>query len=247
MKKCIRGGVLFVFSHERKGHTTMSTVSNKLRTTPSSSTIGTALIPRSEKTCTTSNTLVCIVAVDRGQNRSETPRLAAAPASVSCGSAVLAVDEEEEAAKSVAVVVVEDAERAGWSDAAPIPVGVVSPPPCDSLKLRGGNNDCRLESEEEAPPPLLLLSGALPPSPFPFSSRGSLAPSSTSSPADSLSLVLILAESDEDLLRSLAPSPPSRPCDASMVEDGFADEGADGLAEEGAVELPCGAGRGSAG
>lgn len=221
----------------------MSTVSNKLRTTPSSSTIGTALIPRSEKTCTTSNTLVCIVAVDSGQNRSDTPRLAAAPASVS-GSAALAVEEEEEAKSVAVVVVVEEADSGGWFDAAPIPVGVVSPPPCDSLKLGGGKRDGRLESE--APP---LLSGALPPSPRPFSCGCSIfAPSSApSSPADSLSLVLTLAESDEDLLKSLAPSPPSRPCDASMVEDGFADGGADGLADEGAVELPCGAGRGSAG
>lgn len=247
MKSCIsREGNHFRvrLSSRMAKRTTMSTVSNKLRTTPSSSTIGTALIPRSEKTCTTSNTLVCIVAVDKGQNRSETPRLAAAPASVSGSSPAVVVVAEEEA-KSVAVVVVDEVERAGWLFAAPIPVGVVSPPPCDSLKLRGGNNDCRLESEAPA-----LLSGALLPSPCPFSCCCcccSFVPSSPSSPADSLSLVLTLAESDEDLLKSLAPSPPSRPCDASMVEDGFADEGADGLVEEGAVELPCGAGSGSAG
>ena len=53
--------------------TTMSTVSYMLSTIPSSSTMGTALIPRSEKMCTTSKTLVFIVAVESGKKRSETP------------------------------------------------------------------------------------------------------------------------------------------------------------------------------
>lgn len=49
----------------------MSTVSYMLSTTPSSSTIGTALMPRSEKMCTTSNTLVFMVAVASGKKRSK--------------------------------------------------------------------------------------------------------------------------------------------------------------------------------
>lgn len=47
--------------------TTISTTSYKSTTTPSSSTIGTALIPLSEKICTISNTEVCKVAVASGK------------------------------------------------------------------------------------------------------------------------------------------------------------------------------------
>lgn len=43
-----------------------STVSYRFNTFPSSSTIGTADIPCSENMCTTSNTVVCIVAVKIG-------------------------------------------------------------------------------------------------------------------------------------------------------------------------------------
>lgn len=45
----------------------MSTVSYRLMTIPSASTIGTALIPLSEKMCTTSKTLVSSVAVASGK------------------------------------------------------------------------------------------------------------------------------------------------------------------------------------
>lgn len=44
-----------------------------MTTIPSSSTIGTALIPLSEKICTTSKTLVFSVAVARGKYLSEIP------------------------------------------------------------------------------------------------------------------------------------------------------------------------------
>lgn len=46
--------------------TMTSTVSYRLMTLPCESTIGTAEIPSSENMCTTSNTVVCIVAVARG-------------------------------------------------------------------------------------------------------------------------------------------------------------------------------------
>lgn len=49
------------------GRTTISTVSYRFITIPSLSTMGTALIPRSEKICTTSKTDVSSVAVARGK------------------------------------------------------------------------------------------------------------------------------------------------------------------------------------
>lgn len=57
-----------VADNERDMYLTVtSTVSYILRTMPFSSMIGTALIPRSENMCTTSNTVVSIVAVAIGQ------------------------------------------------------------------------------------------------------------------------------------------------------------------------------------
>lgn len=124
----------------------MSTVSNKFSTTPSSSTIGTELIPRSLKTCTTSNTLVCIVAVDSGQNRSDTPRLAAAALSISgslrsvCGCCGCFSPATGDASPAFAAV-----EVGPDASSAPVrPVGVDWPPP--SASPRGGASDCRLVS-----------------------------------------------------------------------------------------------------